>query len=333
MGATSYLVISVLVVSLAVFFNYPAPELSPQLQQWKESGKSFKFNEHNIFYKDEGDNENDEVLVIFHGFPTCGYDFHKIWDGLTSNVGRVIMPDFLGYGLSDKPTDHVYSLFDKADMIEALLKELGVSRVHILAHDMGSTVAQELIHRQNSLAKSGSKTENNLEIISVCLSNGGIIPETIQQRLLQKLLLNPYIGPLVPHLSNHFMFAKGLGEVFGKYTQPTSEEMFDHWILTRHNDGHGITHLLINYLRQRYANRDRWVHALSETAIPLHIIFGPSDPVNPKDPFLATYKKLVPNSGVTELEPHISHYPQLEAPKEYLAAYLNFLDSHKMTKP
>ncbi|XP_054752360.1 mesoderm-specific transcript homolog protein-like [Lytechinus pictus] len=329
MDRTSVLIISALVAGLAVFHNYPAPELSPQLKEWQDTGKFFKFNGHNIFYKDEGSKENEDVLVIFHGFPTCGHDFHKIWDGLTSQFGRVIMPDFLGYGFSDKPADHYYSLFDKADMIEALLATLGVSKIHILAHDMGSTVAQELIHRQNKVSDIGSSANNKVEIISVCLSNGGIIPETIQQRLLQKILLKPYLGALAPYLNNRFLFKKGFGEVFGKLTQPTAEEFSNHWALIRHNDGNRIPHLLINYLRERYINRDRWVHALSDTAIPLHIIFGPSDPVNPKDPFLSTYKKLVPNSGVSELEPHISHYPQLEAPKEYLQAYLQFFKSLK----
>ncbi|XP_071487358.1 mesoderm-specific transcript protein-like [Diadema antillarum] len=327
MSWTSYVVLSILVVSIAVFLNYPAPELSDRVKAWKESGKVFKFKGHNIFYKDEGTNDNDDVLVIFHGFPTCGYDFHKIWPELTKNFGRVILPDFLGYGLSDKPTDHVYSLFDKADMIEALMKELGVSKVHVLTHDMGSTVAQELIHRQNQRAKSGAKSDSELHIISVCLSNGGIIPETIQQRTMQKVLLLPYIGALAPKFSNWFLFKRSLSEVFGKKTQPTEEEFMDHWALMRYNDGHRVTHLLINYLRQRYANRDRWVHALSETAIPLHIIFGPADPVNPYDPFYLTYTKLVPNSGVSLLDSHISHYPHLEVPEVYVAEYFKFFRS------
>ncbi|XP_003727645.3 mesoderm-specific transcript protein [Strongylocentrotus purpuratus] len=327
MGTTTVLLLTVLIACVAVFIEYPAPEFSTQVKEWHDTGKLFKFNGHNIFYKDEGNKQNEDVLVIFHGFPTCGYDFHVIWDGLLTQFGRVIMPDFLGYGFSDKPTDHVYSLFDKADMIEALLKNLGVSKVHILAHDMGDTVAQELIHRQNKLSEKVSRSNNELEIVGVCLSNGGIIPETIHQRLIQKILLKPYLGALAPYFTNRFLFMKGLGEVFGKPSQSTAEELFNQWTLSRHNNGHLVTHLLINYLRERYINRDRWVHALSETSIPLHLIYGPADPVNPKDPFLSTYKKLVPNSGVSELEPHISHYPQLEAPKEYLDACLQFFKS------
>ena len=40
-----------------------------------------------------------------------------------------------------------YSIFDQAGIMEALLKKLNVGAVHILAHDYGDTVAQELIAR------------------------------------------------------------------------------------------------------------------------------------------------------------------------------------------
>ena len=40
-----------------------------------------------------------------------------------------------------------YSIFDQADIMETLLRKLNVGAVHILAHDYGDTVAQELIAR------------------------------------------------------------------------------------------------------------------------------------------------------------------------------------------
>lgn len=314
-----------LVIALAIYINYPAPPLSDRLVKWKKEGKFFQYKDHNIFYKDsKGTGREDDVLVVFHGFPTQSYDFNKIWDGLNSMYGRVIVMDFLGFGFSDKPDDHAYSIFEEANYTEDLLKKLGVKRIHVLAHDMGDTVAQELIHRQNKLTEAGQ--QGNLEILSVCLMNGGILPETIDMRLIQKLLLRPWLAAIGMRLSNRYVLRKSLGEVFGDKTQPTIEEFDDYYAAIRNNDGHLVSAAVMQYLPQRFANRDRWVGALQDTKIPLHLIFGPSDPVNPMA-FLKAYKKLVPNSGVTELPTHIGHYPQLEDPEGVMKAYKRFFES------
>ena len=43
--------------------------------------------------------------------------------------------------------DYTYSIFDHADTAEELLNKLDISKIHILAHDMGDTVAQEFLVR------------------------------------------------------------------------------------------------------------------------------------------------------------------------------------------
>ena len=53
----------------------------------------------------------------------------------------------IGMGFSDKPVAYGYSVHDHADMHEALLAHLGVERCHMLAHDLGDSVGQELLAR------------------------------------------------------------------------------------------------------------------------------------------------------------------------------------------
>lgn len=43
--------------------------------------------------------------------------------------------------------NHTYSIIEQADIVEALLSHLRIKDVHIIAHDYGDTVAQELIAR------------------------------------------------------------------------------------------------------------------------------------------------------------------------------------------
>ncbi|XP_016281648.1 mesoderm-specific transcript homolog protein isoform X3 [Monodelphis domestica] len=276
---------------LAVYLHIPPPQLSPELHSWKSSGRFFTYKGLSIFYRDSwGAVGSSEIVVLLHGFPTSSYDWFKIWEGLSQRFHRVIALDFLGFGFSDKPRPHQYSIFEQASIVEALLGQLGLQnqRIHLLSHDYGDTVAQELLYRYQR------NRTGRLLIGSLCLSNGGIFPETHHPTLLQKLLKDGgLISPILTRLMNFFFFAKGL----------------------------------LQYINQRKKHRDRWVGALASMAVPLHFIYGPLDPVNPHPEFMNLYRKMLPQSTVSILDDHISHYPQLEDPMGFLNAYLNFINS------
>ncbi len=53
----------------------------------------------------------------------------------------------IGYGFSAKPPDFDYTTFQQVDILQALLEHLNVKKVHILAHDYGNTITQELLAR------------------------------------------------------------------------------------------------------------------------------------------------------------------------------------------
>lgn len=66
-----------------------------------------------------------------------------------------------GFGFSDKPRGldpTPYSIFTYADVAESLLEHLDVAAVHVLAHDLGDTVAQELMARHISRQAEGGLT-------------------------------------------------------------------------------------------------------------------------------------------------------------------------------
>ncbi|WP_156493639.1 alpha/beta fold hydrolase, partial [Oleiphilus sp. HI0125] len=113
------------------------------LAQWREQGRFFEFEGHQVFYQDSQD-ANKPVLVMLHGFPTSSWDWQEIWPRLTQYF-RVITFDFLGFGFSDKPNLPKYSIMMQASIAEALVNACGVADYHLLAHDYGNTVAQELL--------------------------------------------------------------------------------------------------------------------------------------------------------------------------------------------
>ncbi|NWY55999.1 MEST protein, partial [Chionis minor] len=276
---------------LAVYLHIPPPKLSPALLSWRSSGSYFIYKDQNIFYRDStGAVGSSDIVVLLHGFPTSSYDWCKIWEGLTQRFHRVIALDFVGFGFSDKPRPHRYSIFEQASIVEGLVRHLGLhhQRINLLSHDYGDTVAQELLHSLDTIRRL---------IFVLLLPQGGSVGFT-DSTSPHRCVLPPEQFPgwaapagIIRCVNNRFLFS------------------------------------ILQYINQRKKHRDRWVGALMSTSVPLHLIYGPLDPVNPHPEFLQLYKKVLPMSTVSVLDDHISHYPQLEDPTGFLNAYLNFINS------
>ncbi len=292
-----------------------------RIEDWRKRGQWFEHRGHAIFYVDEpgarAHGAPRPALLLIHGFPTSSWDYTDLWPLLAPRFGRLIAPDMMGFGFSAKPPDYPYDLIDQADLHEHLLARLGVSEVHVLAHDYGVSVAQEL------LARHLERREPALKLLSVTLLNGGLFPETHRALLVQKLLLGP-LGPLMSRLNSAPRLASSLRAVFGPQTQPSAEHLDAFWQLMTNNGGHRIAHRLIRYILDRRRNRDRWVHALQHTRVPLRLINGPADPISGAH-MAERYRQLVPRPDVVSL-PGIGHYPQVEAPQAVAEAFLAFVD-------
>ena len=283
---------------------------------WEHGGAWRVVNGQRIFVRDGGVAQRTEALLLLHGFPTSSWDWAALWPALCSRH-RVIAFDFLGFGLSDKPADGPYTIGHQADIAEALLVQLGVRDVSLLAHDFGDTVAQELLARQ----RDGSAS---IPLRRVVLLNGGLFPETHRPVLLQTLLIGPF-GPLVARLSNYRGFARNLRRIC---VQPwRDEELRGHWELLHRGNGTRVLPKLIRYMEERRRHRARWVGALQQTAVPVRVIDGLDDPISGAH-MLARYRELVPDADAIGLT-GVGHYPQVEAPDEVLAAIGDFFETSR----
>ncbi len=284
------------------------------LEGWKDSGSYFTYKEkHQIFYKQEGDGT---PLILVHGFPTASWDWCKVWDALVKKY-KVSTMDMIGYGFSSKPKDFKYTIAAQVDLWEYFLEEHGIKEFHILAHDYGDTVVQEMLARY--------KEDDNyvFKIRSVVFLNGGMFPETNFPTTTQKLLLTP-LGALLKHFMGRNTLAKNFKKIFGKDTQPSDQEIDEFWELIDYNSGKDVLPKLIKYLTERDTHKVRWREAIQHTDMPKRLIDGGCDPISGKH--MATfYKKIIPNADVIVLE-EIGHYPQVEAPNEVLHHYYEFRD-------
>lgn len=286
----------------------------PTTEQWLERGHFSELLSRRIFCVDTGELDKPSILLI-HGFPTSSWDWAPLWDRL-NQIYRLVAMDLLGFGFSDKPNPHRYTIMEQADLCEALVRDRKLDSFHVLAHDYGDTVAQELLARQNEGTGAG-------RWLSVCFLNGGLFPETHEARLIQKLLLSP-LGPLVSRLSTKRTFDRSFSAVFGADTKPSQSELDAFWRLINYNDGKHVFHSVITYMKERKQHRERWVKALRRSAVPIGVINGSVDPVSGAH-MVARYREVVsPDHYIVEL-PEIGHYPQVEAPEAVVDAYLRFL--------
>jgi pimeloyl-ACP methyl ester carboxylesterase len=304
--------------------NLTAPLNAPitPLDAWRDAGTSFLFKGHRIFFRHAPHAKaGAPALLLLHGFPTASWDWSKCWDALSARF-TLLAPDMLGFGFSAKPRAHEYRIADQADMLEALCAHLKISRAHLLAHDVGDTVAQELLARMTE--------GKGLAIESACLLNGGLFPETHRPRLIQRLLLSP-LGPWVARRITREKFGGNMKAIFGAATQPDDAELDILWQLATHNDGLAAYPRLIRYMKERRHFRARWVGALQQTAVPVRLIAGSDDPISGAH-MVRRYHQLIPDADVVGLS-GVGHYPQLEAPGLVLRAFFAFHDTRVSTPP
>ncbi|MNL25037.1 hypothetical protein D3C87_1464980 [compost metagenome] len=121
---------------------------------------------------------------------------------------------------------------------------------------------------------------------------------------------------------------KATASVFGINTKPSAELLQNCWDILNYNNGKAIAYLIGRLVFEKEKYQPRWIMAMQQTAIPMCFINGPADP-NSGIHMAARYKQLIPNANVKLLREDIGHWPQIEAPKEVINVYLNFVKAIK----
>ena len=225
--------------------------MNDALDDWKLAGRTMRFGAHSVFYRAGGSDSSGPNLLCIHGLPTASWDFHALWPTLNARCAVLLAPDMLGFGFSDKPKHHDYSIAEQADLHEQLLREHGVSRVHILAHDYGVTVAQELLARDQERRARG---DQSLLLESVSLLNGGLFPESHRALLTQKLMLTR-LGPVLSRVLSFGTFKKSFSSLFGPHTKPSDTALRQFYRLILENGGKPMFYRLFHYIPERRQHR------------------------------------------------------------------------------
>lgn len=104
---------------------------------------------HRLAYLDEG---NGPPVLLIHGIPTSSLLWRDIIPAL-AKTHRVIAPDMLNYGKSDKPDNADVSIAAQARLLIGVLDALGIRRADVVSHDIGGGVAQIIAVRHPERVK------------------------------------------------------------------------------------------------------------------------------------------------------------------------------------
>lgn len=105
------------------------------------SGRRFELDGLRLHYLDEGPAQAKRAVVMLHGNPTWSYYYRHLIQALRQHH-RVVAPDHIGCGRSDKPRDthYSYTLARRVEDVARLIDHLGLERVTLVVHDWGGMI-------------------------------------------------------------------------------------------------------------------------------------------------------------------------------------------------
>ncbi len=287
----------------------PAPAKWPAYEQWLSGGRRVALPRlgYDVFLRSDGP-EDGLPLTLLHGFPSSSHDWAAVLPALAA-THRVLCLDFLGYGDSDKPHGHPYSLLEQADLVLEVWETLGVpADGALVVHDYAVSVAQELLAR--------GLTPRRLAWL-----NGGLYPDLHRLTQGQQALMGPDGAAISEQLTPELL-AAGVRGVLAR--ELPDAVLGDLAAAAARREGLRNAHLLIGYVHERRQNEQRWVAALESVPVPYAFVWGMRDPVSGAH-MLERIRARMPHAAYTILE-DVGHYPQMEAPELVAPALVDFLE-------
>jgi pimeloyl-ACP methyl ester carboxylesterase len=282
------------------------------LQEWRQGGETAVLTvggaQRKVFIRRAG---SGPTVVLLHGFPASSFE----WAALESELAphrEVVTFDFLGYGSSDKPAGHRYSIFEQTDLAEAVIAAHAPSATALIAYDYGAIVATELLAR---------RAERPTDVQRCIFLNAGLFADKYRPRLAQRASLMPVVGALLARLFTESLFFKTWSEVFSAEHPLNRDFAAEHYRALRQNDPDGdIQRKLLRYIPERGAHTARFEKALAHTDVPLSFLWGMRDPVSGAA-IAGDLRTRIPDADLVEY-PDAGHCPHIEIPGRVAADIL-----------
>jgi pimeloyl-ACP methyl ester carboxylesterase len=257
-------------------------------------------NGHRVAYRDAGDPAGEPLLLI-HGVAGSSLAWVPLFEHLVGKY-RVIAPDLLGHGQSDKPRAD-YSLGAFAVFLRDFLDALDVPAVTLVGHSLGGGVALQLVYQHRQYCR------------RLVLVNSGGLGTDVSMPL--RLLSTPGAELLLPVVASRPAVLLGNGVVSLLTARTESTRVQERWRKYAALADPMGRHAFLRTLRSVVDLRGQTVCAIDRLprlvgGLPTLIVAGARDRVIPADHAQAAHAAL-PGSRLQIID-EAGHHPQLDCP-------------------
>lgn len=168
-----------------------------------------------VHYQEAGEPEAP-VLVLIHGFASSTLVWSKVLLELAEAGFRVIAPDLLGYGYSEKPKNLDYTIASQAQMIDGLLEHLEIEQATIVGSSYGGAVAA-------TLALDYPARVERLVLVGAVTNNDPT------RYLVMRIFSSPIIGDLISPfvIGSRRLLRRRMKRVYDRHAWPLDERRVD----------------------------------------------------------------------------------------------------------
>ena len=260
-----------------------------------------------IHYQEAGERAAP-VLVLIHGFLASNFIWRDVLVPLAERGFRVVAPDLVGFGFSDKPADGEYTIEAQARTVVRLLDELQIARATLVGSSYGGAVSAVVA------LDYPERVERLVLVGAVCNDN-------LKQHPVLRLVATPAVGDLLSPalLDLRYLLRRKL---FSRRVALAERLSEDQRIAGRHLPlrAADTQRAMLSTLRRWSATRvEREAHLIRQ---PTLIIWGAQDEDTPLHDG-ETLGRLIPDARLV-VYPDAGHLPQEERPQEFTAAVAEF---------
>jgi haloalkane dehalogenase len=261
-----------------------------------------------MHYVDEG---QGEVVLMIHGTPEWSFAYRKLVKGLSKDY-RCIAPDFLGFGLSDKPASYSYRPEEQAKCLEHLISSLNLENITLVVHDFGGPLGL-------SYAIQHPRNIRKLVVMNTWLWSVKDDPFYARFSQLMKTPIGKFLY-LQLAFSPRFILKQAVAD-----KSRLSKHIHQHYLKVFPNaESRLSTHAYAKSLVDSDAFwSSLWARREAISDIPTLILWGMKD-IAFKEKDLLRLESIFRNSQILRLE-HVGHFPQEEAGEDILSSIRDFL--------
>jgi pimeloyl-ACP methyl ester carboxylesterase len=260
----------------------------------------------NVHYQEAGE-PDAPAMILIHGFAASNLVWSKVLLELGEAGFRVIAPDLLGYGYSDKPRSLDYTIPRQAEMIISLMRQLGIERAVLVGSSYGGAIAATI-------------ALDHPELVEKLILVGAVTNNKPTRFLLMRLFGSPIIGDILSPLlvGSRRLLRLRMKRVYDRHSWVLDERRVDARHLPLRT--RGAHRAIIRTVRRWDAERvSRDAHLL---AVPTLLIWGDTDREVPLRDAERLYEE-VPDSRLIVFRA-CGHLPQEEYPQAFVEVVCEF---------